>query len=43
MNEAPPAVFASAAGFQTDSFPFILSVENAELLKAKQLVKMRGP
>lgn len=41
MNEAPPAAFASAAGFQTDFF-FVLSVENAKMLKAKQLVKMRG-
>lgn len=41
MNEAPPAAFASAAGFQIDFF-FVLSVENAKLLKAKQLVKMRG-
>lgn len=41
MNEAPPPAFASAAGFQTDFF-FVLSVENAKLLKAKQLVKMRG-
>lgn len=40
MNEAPPAKFASAAGFQTDFF--LLCVENAKLLKAKQLVKMHG-
>lgn len=40
MNEAPPAAFASADGFQTDFF--VLFVQNTKLLKAKQLVKMRG-
>lgn len=42
MNGVPPAAFVSAAGFRQHSPPPPPLVENAKLLKAKQLVKMSG-
>lgn len=43
MNGVPPAAFVSAAGFRQHSPPPSPPlVENAKLLKAKQLVKMSG-